>query len=127
MKVFIADDSEEACNRLARLLGMIDGVFIEGKAHNIMDAISSVHRLKPDVLLLDIRMQDGSGLEVLKAVKLLSPPPIVMMMTNQPIVQYRTKYIAEGADYFFDKATDLNKVFAICSGLNASRKYHFPN
>nr|HOO91686.1 hypothetical protein [Syntrophales bacterium] len=48
---------------------------------------------------------------VLKQIKKEIPPPVVIMLTNYPYPQYRKKCQALGADYFFDKVADIDKIY----------------
>jgi DNA-binding NarL/FixJ family response regulator len=50
-------------------------------------------------------------MEVLKRIKKENPSPIVIMLTNYPYPQYREKCQALGADHFFDKVTEIEKVY----------------
>jgi DNA-binding NarL/FixJ family response regulator len=111
MKVFLVDDSAIVLEKLAAMISGIDGVEIAGQALNAHDAIQSIVKLKPDVVILDIRMNGGSGMDVLKQIKKEIPPPIVIMLTNYPYPQYREKCQALGADYFFDKVTEIEKIY----------------
>jgi len=111
MKVFLVDDSAIVLEKLAAMISGIDGVEIAGQALNAHDAIQSIVKLKPDVVILDIRMNGGSGMDVLKRIKKEIPPPIVIMLTNYPYPQYREKCQALGADYFFDKVTEFEKIY----------------
>ena len=111
MKVFLVDDSAIVLEKMAAMISGIDGVEIAGQALNAHDAIQSIVKLKPDVVILDIRMNGGSGMDVLKRIKKEIPPPIVIMLTNYPYPQYREKCQALGADYFFDKVTEIEKIY----------------
>jgi len=112
MKVFLVDDSAIVLEKLAAMLSSIDGVEIAGQALNAPDAIQSIVKLKPDLVILDIRLNGGgNGMDVLKRIKKEIPPPIVIMLTNYPYPQYREKCQARGADYFFDKVTEIEKLY----------------
>jgi len=113
MKVFLVDDSAIVLEKLALLISGIDGVEIVGKAMNANDAIQSIVKLKPDVAILDIRLNGGgNGIDVLKRIKEEIPPPIIIiMLTNYPYPQYREKCRVLGADYFFDKVTEIEKIY----------------
>ena len=91
VKVFIADDSDTIRERLIELLAGISGVEIIGEAKDTSQAIASILKLNPEVVVLDIRMPGGSGIEVLKEIKKHVPAPIVIMLTNYPYSQYREK------------------------------------
>jgi CheY-like chemotaxis protein len=65
------------------------------------------------VAILDIRMPSGSGLQVLETIKQDTTSPVVIVLTAFPYPQYRTKCRELGADYFFDKATELDQVIEV--------------
>jgi DNA-binding NarL/FixJ family response regulator len=112
MKVFLVDDSTIVLEKLTAMISGIDSVEIVGQAKNAHDAIHSIVKLKPDVAILDIRLEGGgNGMDVLKRIKKEIPPPIAIMLTNYPYPQYREKCQALGADYFFDKVTEIEKIF----------------
>jgi len=106
MRLIIADDSEMIRTHLANKLSKIEGIEVIGQAENSSDAVEAVERLKPDVIILDIRMPKGDGLLTLQTIKRSKFPPKVIMYTNYPYPQYRKLSLANGADYFFDKTTE---------------------
>ena len=110
MKVFIVDDSAIIVERLQSLLAEIEGLEFVGQAQSASDAITSIMKLKPKVVILDIRLAGGNGMSVLEKIKKKQPSPIVIMITNYPYPQYRSKCKELGADYFFDKVTEIEKV-----------------
>jgi DNA-binding NarL/FixJ family response regulator len=112
MRAFFVDDSYFVLEKLTVMISNIDDVEIVGQATNAYDAVQSIVKMKPDVVILDIRLNgDGNGMDVLKRIKKEIPPPIVIMLTNYPYPQYREKCQALGADYFFDKVTEIDKVY----------------
>jgi DNA-binding NarL/FixJ family response regulator len=115
--VFIVDDSKAIRERLAKMLSEIDGVKVIGEARNAAEALTGIRTLKPKVVILDIQMPDGNGIEVLKIIKQERPAPLVMMMTNHSSAQYREKCLKLGADYFLDKARDFEKLVEIFQDL----------
>jgi len=117
-KVFIVDDSPVVRERLATLLSDLPSVEIVGQAEIAFEAISATRRLKPDVMLLDISMPGGSGIHVLEMVKKERPAPLVIMLTNFAHEQYRQKCLQLGADYFFDKSTEFEKVLSVLNPVN---------
>lgn len=88
-----------------------------GYAGSASEAISGIQEAKPDVVTLDILLDQGTGYDVLEKVKSPSAPPVVIVLTNFPYPQYRTKYIQGGADYFFDKSTELDSVVGVLKKL----------
>jgi DNA-binding NarL/FixJ family response regulator len=110
MKVFIADDSAVVRERLTEMLSELPEIEIIGQAEDGLEAINLIEKLNPDVVILDIRMPRGNGIDVLQNIKKNNPSLIVIMLTNYPYPQYRKKCMKAGADYFFDKSTEFEKV-----------------
>ena len=110
MKVFIVDDSKIVCKGLQQLLINITDVEIVGQAHNARDAIKSISKSKPDVVILDIRLSGLSGIDILKDIRAKKLPIRVIMLTNYPYPQYRKKCKELGADYFFDKVREIEEI-----------------
>jgi DNA-binding NarL/FixJ family response regulator len=110
MKILIVDDSKIVCNGLQQMLTNIADVEIVGQAYNGKDAIQSISKAKPDVVILDIRMPDKSGIDVLKDIRDKKLPIRVIILTNYPYPQYRKKCEELGADYFFDKVTEIENI-----------------
>ena len=121
MRLFIADDSEILMERLVETLAEIDGVEIVGQERAAFAAIEAVERLKPDLVILDIQMPGGNGIMVLEKLKKTENPPIVVMFTNYPYLQYRKRCFDSGADYFFYKSTEFEKLVEV---IRKSAKAH---
>jgi DNA-binding NarL/FixJ family response regulator len=117
MIFFIADDSGPVRERLIDLLSEVEGAEVAGQAANVDDAVEGVRRLKPHVVILDIQMPGGSGIDVLKEIKQESLPPLVLMLTNHASPQYRKKCLEWGADFFLDKSRDLECLLTISKSL----------
>jgi DNA-binding NarL/FixJ family response regulator len=113
MKVFIADDSLVLRERLEEMLSDLTAIEIIGYAKDVPEAITSIRKLKPDVVILDIRMPGGSGIDVLQDIKKDNRTPVVIILTNYPYPQYRKKCMDLGADFFFDKSTEFEKITAV--------------
>jgi len=118
LRVFIADDSEFIRERLPQRLVDFTGAEIVGQASDGEKALASIRTLKPDVVILDIRMPGKSGIEVLQELKKDKSPPVIVMLTAYPYPQYREKCMALGADYFLDKASEFDKLDGILHQLS---------
>ncbi len=81
MKVLIVDDEQLARDRLARMLGDIEGYEVVGHAANGMQAVERCNDLQPDVVLLDIRMPGMDGLEAARHMSGMEEPPAVVFCT----------------------------------------------
>ena len=81
LKVLIVDDEPPARERLRGLLTEIGDVDVIGEAATGAEALSCVHDLAPDVLLLDVRMPGMDGLEAARHLNVLDEPPAVIFTT----------------------------------------------
>lgn len=114
----IVDDSAILRERLIELLSENLKIRVVGQALDVAGAIESFHVLKPDVVILDISMPGGSGIDVLMHIKKVSPETIVIVFTNFPYPNYRKKCMEEGADYFLEKSTEFEKLEDILRQLS---------
>jgi DNA-binding NarL/FixJ family response regulator len=118
MKILIVDDSEIMRERLKVMLSDITELENISQAEDVPEAISSFQKLNPEVVILDIRMPGGSGIDVLREIKKSTQPPLVIILTNYPYPQYRRKCVDAGADFFFDKSTEFDRVGEVLKQLN---------
>jgi len=122
LRVYIADDSTLLRERLTARLAEMEGTELVGQSGHAAQAIEEIQRLQPDVAILDIRMPGGGGIQALAAIKKGAAPPVVIMLTAFAYPQYRIKCQAAGADYFFDKTTEYDAVFAVLEGLRCQMR-----
>jgi two-component system nitrate/nitrite response regulator NarL len=81
IKILIADDHAIFRDGLRKLLGADEDIIIVGEAQNGAECIKLLARLKPDILLLDLRMPDKDGLAVLEEVNFDTLPTRVVVLT----------------------------------------------
>ncbi len=110
LKVFLVDDSLVILQRLKRMLADVQEVQVIGEAGDAPEAMAAILKQKPDVVLLDIHLLNGNGIDVLQSLKKSMPTLAVIVLTNYPYPQYRQKCIAAGADFFFVKSTEFDQV-----------------
>jgi DNA-binding NarL/FixJ family response regulator len=120
IRVFLADDSLTVRDRLTSLLRDMPQVEVIGTASDAAEAISAIQQLKPDVVILDIRMPAGSGIGVLRSLQQKEEKPKFIMLTNYPFLQYRKTCLEAGASYFFDKSSEFDKIPAALEQLTSA-------
>src|SRR5580658_2918989 len=81
IRVLVADDHAIFRDGLRKLLDSDDDITIVGEAQNGTECIRLITKLKPDILLLDLRMPDKDGLAVLEEVNFDSLPTRVIVLT----------------------------------------------
>jgi DNA-binding NarL/FixJ family response regulator len=119
MKVFIVEDSGVVRKSLKAIFSEIAGVEVIGEAEDAAEAIRQIERTGPDVVTLDIRLRTGSGIDVLRRIRAGGSglSPVIIVLTNYPYPQYRTACKEAGADFFFDKSTEFERVAGVFAGL----------
>ena len=110
IKVFLVDDSLVIRERLRRMLADVEAVKVIGEAGDAQAALDAIRIQKPDVVLLDIHLLNGNGIDVLQSLKKSMPTLAVIILTNYPYPQYRHKCLEAGADFFFVKSTEFDQI-----------------
>jgi two-component system OmpR family response regulator len=109
LNIFIVEDSVVIRDQLVALLARIDDVSIVGYAETEEDALILIDNCKPDLILLDISLRKGNGINVLKKLNKTSTTyPIVAMLTNMSD-RYRDMSFELGADAYFDKTLQIDQ------------------
>lgn len=107
------DDSEVIRSRLQSLVcDMRPGVLVR-MAGDVRQALQQLQSEQPDMVILDLSMPDGSGMEVLQEIKTRFSGIVVAVLTNYPLAAYRARCTELGADFFFDKATEFENIRSI--------------
>jgi DNA-binding NarL/FixJ family response regulator len=120
--VFVVEDSGPMRHRVVEALEELPGVRVVGVAESADEAIAEIRSLRPQFVVLDLRLAQGSGLFVLEAVKRLERAPVVAVLTNYPLQQYRVRCAQLGADFFFDKAGGLDALLEIVRRMVSDAK-----
>jgi DNA-binding NarL/FixJ family response regulator len=108
--VYIVDDSQVVRERLAAMIGDVEGTMLAGTTGDPKEAVTDIRRLRPDAVILDIRMPGMNGIQVLRKIKEDLPSTVVIMLTNYPFEAYRRECIEAGADYFLHKSKEFEKI-----------------
>jgi DNA-binding NarL/FixJ family response regulator len=109
LRALIAEDSPGMRQNLADLLSGLPQMEVVGTAGDGIEAVESVHSLKPDVMTLDIHMPRRNGLEVLRIIRKEKNHCVVIVLTKLADDFYRQKCRELKADYFFDKVTEFEQ------------------
>jgi two-component system response regulator DevR len=110
MNVFLVEDSAQVVRRLEEMLAAIEGVRTVGSAARADEAIREVLTLRPDAVLCDVSLAQGTGFDVLRALHEQAPEVEVYMLSNFATEPYRRIAARLGARDFFDKSTELERM-----------------
>ena len=109
VRVFLADDSVLIRSRVAAMLGA-SGMTVVGEAETPQESIDSILATAPEVVVLDVQLDGGSGLQVLRAVPQAAPQIAFVVFSNNAGPAYRKRYLREGAARFLDKSTESDQL-----------------
>ena len=96
--------------RLETMLAGVPGTEIVGRAGGAEIAIREILQTRPDLVVLDVQLAEGSGFDVLRALHAEAPELRVVMLSNYSSDPYRQIAERFGARAFFDKTRDFERV-----------------
>ena len=82
IRVFLLDDHEVVRRGLAELIGLEEDLVVVGEAGTVADAMHRIPAARPDVAVLDVRLPDGSGVEVCRDIRTDLPDVRCLMLTS---------------------------------------------
>ena len=110
VRVLVVDDSSVVRRSVVRRLSTIPGVKVVGEAESPAEGIRAVSLLRPSVVILDIEMPGGSGLDVLTHIKGNAPRVTVMMFSGFRDSHMRGRCLQLGADHCFLKPEQFSEL-----------------
>lgn len=103
--VLIADDAPLIRARLAKMLQRLPAIGSVLQSHDVAETLATIRDRKPDVVLLDLFMPGGSGLDVLREIAGDPVRPRVIVLTTSEDEALRERCLADGAEFFFEKGS----------------------
>jgi two-component system, NarL family, response regulator DevR len=82
IRVLLVDDHEVVRQGLASLLKATEDIVVAGEAGTVRDAVEEAERTRPDVVVMDVRLADGSGIEATREIRAKRPQTQVLMLTS---------------------------------------------
>jgi DNA-binding NarL/FixJ family response regulator len=104
IRTLIADDHALVRAGIRALVEKIKGVTVVGEAGKGSEALKLIDEVKPNLILLDLTMPDGSGFDVLQHVAKSSPEVRVIVLTVHEAGEYAIRALREGAAGFLPKS-----------------------
>ena len=82
LRVMLVDDHEVVRDGIRAMLVAEDDIHVTGEAGTVQEAIDEANRTKPDVVVMDVRLADGSGIEATRQIRADHPSTSVLMLTS---------------------------------------------
>ncbi|MGV9210591.1 response regulator [Micromonospora sp. RB23] len=113
IRVLVVDDERMVCAHLCTILGSAPDLEVVGEAYDGADAVEAAVRLRPDVVLMDLRMPGVDGIRATERIMTLPAPPRVLALTTFDLDEYVTGALRAGAAGFLLKSTPPEDLLAL--------------
>jgi DNA-binding NarL/FixJ family response regulator len=97
LRLLIVDDHEVVRQGLVALLDRREGFQVVAEAGTVADAIAQARKFEPDIVVMDVRLPDGSGIEACREIRAELPRTRVVMLTSYPDEEAVLSAIVAGA------------------------------
>src|SRR6476660_3312210 len=84
LRLLVVDDHEVVRQGLAALLDRREGFQVVAEAGTVAESLEQARRHMPDIVIMDVRLPDGSGIEACREIRAELPATRVVMMTSYP-------------------------------------------
>lgn len=118
IRVLIADDHAVVRRGVSQILSEVPDIFAAGEASTGQEVLQAIRESEYDVVLLDIGMPEGSGIETLNQLRSLKPEMPILIFSIHPEEQYAIRALKAGAAGYVTKdraseelVTAIRKVF----------------
>ncbi len=110
MRILLADDSILILERLSEMLTINKQIEIVGTCQNGNETLEAIRNLKPDLAIIDLKMPGLTGLQVLSEIRKEDKSLQFILLTLHTSDSYRRMAMEAGANFFFSKLDDFERV-----------------
>jgi len=82
LRVMLVDDHEIVRDGIRAMLAAQDDIVVTSEAGSVGEAVDEADRTRPDVIVMDVRLSDGSGIEATREIRAKHPQTRVLMLTS---------------------------------------------
>jgi DNA-binding NarL/FixJ family response regulator len=108
MRAILVDDAPVVRQMLRHALAAQPGAEVVGEASSVEDARTLLRTTPADLMILDLHLSDGTGADVLDALRPMESPPVALVFTNHALPVVRARCLSAGAAQVFDKSRELD-------------------
>lgn len=123
IRVLVADDHAVVRRGVLQILDEAPDMVAAGEASTGRQVLREVHKRDYDVLVLDIAMPDGNGLEVLRQLQTLEPKLCVLILSMYPEKQYAVRALKAGAAGYLTKESAPDELVVAIRRVAQGGKY----
>jgi len=126
IRIVIADDHEIVRAGLKQIISDDEDMEVLGESNNGENLIELVKKNDYDVVLLDLKMQGISGIDVIKHIKVIKPDLPIIVLSMHAEDQYAVRTIKAGASGYLTKETAAENLVSAVRRVVAGGKYISP-
>ena len=126
ISVLLVDDHPVVIEGLRKLLTAAGDIDVTGEAHDAAEAIEQARKLRPDVILLDLRMPGASGVQATRRLRELDSPAAVIILTSYGDQAYVRQALEAGADGYLLKSTGPDQLLTSIRAAARGRRQLSP-
>tara|TARA_Y100000780_G_scaffold134054_1_gene120630 strand:- start:1035 stop:1679 length:645 start_codon:yes stop_codon:yes gene_type:complete len=127
IKVLVVDDHDLVRMGISRMLGDVPGLSVVGEADSGENAVTRARELKPDVVLMDVRMPGIGGLEATRKLVQHDRNLKVIAVTVCDEEPFPTRLMQAGAAGYVTKGAALDEMVAAIRQVHTGQRYISPN
>ncbi len=111
-RIFLVDDHPLVREWLTNLINQQQDLVVCGEAGGAREALSAIESIRPDVAIIDITLQSGSGIDLLKSVKKVAPRTAMIVLSMHDESLYAERALRAGARAYVMKRDTTRKILA---------------
>jgi len=125
-RVLLVDDDPLLCQGLELMLGSAGDIVVVGSVHDGDQVVTAIHQHRPDVILMDVRMQRVGGIEAVAEVRRQPDPPRILMLTTFDHDDVMMRAVGAGVDGFLLKTSSPAEILAAVRSVAAGESVLSP-
>ena len=121
--VMVLDDHEVVRRGICDIIDRADGFAVVAEAANVAQGVRRANAVRPQVILTDLRLPDGTGLDVVSQIRASLPETRVVVLTSYDDDEARAAALAAGADVFLAKTAGSAEVLQAVRDAASGREH----
>lgn len=117
IKVLLIEDTRLTVDVLTDLIQSVPYHLSLVVADTEQEGVKSALENHPDIVIIDLVLKQGIGFNVLRRITDMEPKPTAIVLTNFALPKYKQYALLNGAEYFLDKARDLETLPSLIESI----------
>src|SRR5580765_2869987 len=122
-KVFVVDDHPMIREGLAAQITTEPSLTLCGEAEDVVEAVARIAESEPDLVIVDISLKSGNGIDLVKRLKAKDPSPIVLVWSMYPESLYAERALRAGARGYVNKGKSASQIMDAIRAVLDGRTY----